>query len=129
MVRKTSVPQANQEVILECIHQNCPSCGQKMWSDYDNWRTIRTLSGVVRIKLKVRRCPHRECQRYHQVYRPEEEASWALPEHEFGRLFNRLCRKSSISRVSKRATDSLLIKRKMKNNCHDYLSNNVLELG
>ena len=84
MARKKSVPQANQEVVLECIHQNCPSCGQKMWSDYDNWRTIRTLSGVVRIKLKVRRCPHRECERYHQVYRPEEEASWALPEHEFG---------------------------------------------
>ena len=84
MARKKSVPQANQEVILECIHQNCASCGQKMWSDYDNWRTIRTLSGVVRIRLKVRRCPHLSCERYHQVYRPEEEGSWALPEHEFG---------------------------------------------
>lgn len=36
------------------------------------------------MRLKVRRCPHRECERYHQVYRPEEEGSWALPEHEFG---------------------------------------------
>jgi hypothetical protein len=84
MVRKTPVPKANQEVILECIHQNCPSCGQKMWSDYDNFRTIRTLSGVVRITLKVRRCSHRECERYHQVYRPEEEGNWALPAHELG---------------------------------------------
>lgn len=84
MVRKKSVPQANQEVVLACIHQNCTSCGQKMWSDYDNLRTIRTLSGVVKIRLKVRRCPHRECESYHQVYRPEKEGSWALPEHEFG---------------------------------------------
>ena len=34
--------------------------------------------------LKVRRCPNRECERYHQVYRPEEEGSWALPGHELG---------------------------------------------
>ena len=84
MARKTSVPKANQKVVLKCIHHNCPSCGQKMWSDYDNFRTIRTLSGVVRITLKVRRCSHQECERYHQVYRPEEEGRWALPGHEFG---------------------------------------------
>ncbi len=78
MARKTAVPPANQEVILECTHQNCPSCGQKMWNDYDNFRTIRTLSGVVRLTLKVRRCPNSECERYHQVYRPESEGSWAL---------------------------------------------------
>lgn len=84
MGRKTPVPKANQKVILECIHQNCLSCGQKMWSDYNNFRTIRTLSGVVRITLKVRRCSHKECKGYHQVYRPEEEGRWALPGHEFG---------------------------------------------
>ena len=55
-----------------------------MWSDYDNFRTIRTLSRVIRIKLKVRHCSHRECERYHQVYRPETEGHWALPGHEFG---------------------------------------------
>ena len=84
MVRKTSVPQANQKLLLECIHQNCPSCGQKMWSDYDNQRTIRTLEGIVRLTLKVKRCHNRDCERYHQVYRPEEEGSWALPGHELG---------------------------------------------
>lgn len=84
MARKTPVPQANQEVVLECIHSNCLSCGQKMWNDYDNLRTLRTLSGVVRLILKVRRCPNQECESYHQVYRPEAEGSWALPEHELG---------------------------------------------
>jgi hypothetical protein len=84
MVRKTPVPQANREVVLECIHPNCLSCGQKMWNDYDNVRTLRTLSGVVRLILKVRRCPNLECESYHQVYRPEAEGSWALPGHELG---------------------------------------------
>ena len=84
MARKTPVPQANQEVVLECIHPNCPSCGRKMWNDYDNLRTLRTLSGVVRLILKVRRCPNIECESYHQVYRPEAEGSWALPGHELG---------------------------------------------
>ena len=84
MARKMPVPTANREVVLKCICENCLSCGQKMWSDYENLRTIRTLSGIVQIKLKVRRCSHRECERYHQVYRPEEEGRWALPGHEFG---------------------------------------------
>jgi len=112
MARKMPVPEANQKVVLNCIHQNCPSCGQKMWSDYDNLRTIRTLSGIVRMTLKIRRCSNQECQRYHQVYRPEEEGGGALPGHEFGRLFNCLCRESSRSRTQKCATNSRLIKRK-----------------
>ncbi|MEM7591021.1 MAG: hypothetical protein AAF383_05795 [Cyanobacteria bacterium P01_A01_bin.83] len=44
MARKTPVSRGNQKVILQCIHQNCVSCGQKMWCDYDNFRTIRSLS-------------------------------------------------------------------------------------
>ncbi len=55
-----------------------------MWSDYDNDRTIRTLSGVVQLTLKVRRCANQQCESYHQVYRPEAEGKWALPGHEFG---------------------------------------------
>ena len=55
-----------------------------MWSDYDNDRTIRTLSGVVQLTLKVRRCANQQCESYHQVYRPEVEGKWALPGHEFG---------------------------------------------
>jgi hypothetical protein len=84
MARKTPVPKANQEVVLKCIHQDCPTCGGKMWSDYDNLRTIRTLKEVVQLTLKVRRCPNPECSHYHQVYRPEAEGSWALPGHELG---------------------------------------------
>ncbi len=84
MARKTKVDPANQEAILECIQQKCPHCGQTMWSDYDNERRIRTLSGIVQLTLKIRRCANRGCERYHQVYRPEAEGKWALPKHEFG---------------------------------------------
>ena len=84
MARKTKGPQANRKVVLECIQPKCPNCSHLMWSDYDNDRTIRTLSGVVQLTLKVRRCPNRDCESYHQVYRPEEEGRWALPGHEFG---------------------------------------------
>lgn len=84
MARKKLVPKADQEIVLECMHQKCPTCGQNMWSDYDNERTIRTLSGVVKLTLKVRRCPNQKCESYHQVYRPEAEGNWALPGHELG---------------------------------------------
>lgn len=55
-----------------------------MWIDYENYRTITTLDEVVRLRLKVRRCQNRNCDRYHKAYRPEGEGQWALPEHEFG---------------------------------------------
>jgi hypothetical protein len=56
-----------------------------MWYAYDNWRSVSLLNGrVVRLRLKIRRCDNVKCERYHQPYRPEEEGSWALPEHEFG---------------------------------------------
>lgn len=55
-----------------------------MHNQYDNYRRIRTLSGVVKLQLKVRRCPNSDCWRYRQVYRPESESRWALPQQEFG---------------------------------------------
>jgi len=55
-----------------------------MWIDYENYRTVVTLSEVVRLTLKVRRCQSPHCSRYHRPYRPETEGRWALPGHEFG---------------------------------------------
>jgi hypothetical protein len=51
---------------------------------YENHRTLETLSGRVRVRLKIRRCEHVGCARHHRPYRPEAEALMALPEHEFG---------------------------------------------
>ena len=51
---------------------------------YENRRTLVTLSGTVRLRLKVRRCEVTGCTRDHRPYRPETEGALALPQHEFG---------------------------------------------
>jgi hypothetical protein len=51
---------------------------------YENRRTLVTLSGAVRLRLKVRRCEQTSCPRHHRPYRPEAEGAIALPQHEFG---------------------------------------------
>ncbi len=84
MVRRTSQPEAAREEVLECVQQTCPVCGGWMWNKYDNFRRVRTLDGVVQLRLKVRRCATPECERFCQAYRPEAEGRWALPQHEFG---------------------------------------------
>jgi hypothetical protein len=84
MARRNPQPEAEREEVLECVHQECFSCGALMWNEYDNYRTVRTLMGVVRLRLKIRRCQNQNCERFHQGYRPESEGKWALPQHEFG---------------------------------------------
>ena len=51
---------------------------------YENRRTLVTLSGAVRLRLKIRRCEQVGCPRHHTPYRPEAEGAIALPQHEFG---------------------------------------------
>jgi hypothetical protein len=51
---------------------------------YSNRRAVVSLQGLVRVRLKIRRCETRSCGRYHQAWRPEAEAALALPQHEFG---------------------------------------------
>jgi hypothetical protein len=51
---------------------------------YENRRTVATLDGPVRLRLKVRRCENGGCARHHRPYRPEAEGAIALPQHEFG---------------------------------------------
>ena len=51
---------------------------------YENRRTVATLDGLVRLRLKIRRCHAAGCARHHRPYRPEAEGALALPQHEFG---------------------------------------------
>jgi hypothetical protein len=51
---------------------------------YENRRTLVTLSGAVRLRLKIRLCEQESCPRRHRPYRPEAEGAMALPQHEFG---------------------------------------------
>jgi hypothetical protein len=84
MARTRSRPEPSKEKTLRTRRTRCPCCGKIMWSAYMSRRTIRTLQGVCRIHLHVRRCRDPSCSRYHRPYRPEAEGRWALPQHEFG---------------------------------------------
>ena len=84
MARKTARPAAGVEKRLQPLRERCPECRHRMWADYDNYRTITTLDGLVRLRLKVRRCHRVGCGRRLRPYRPEAEGRYALPQHEFG---------------------------------------------
>jgi hypothetical protein len=55
-----------------------------MWAAYHNYRTVTTLTGILRLTLKIRRCLTPACPQFQKPYRPEEEGRLALPKHEFG---------------------------------------------
>jgi hypothetical protein len=84
MARTSARPEPRHERTLRTTRRRCPGCGRRMWGDYDNRRTVVTLAGLVRLRLKVRRCPSAACPRYRRPYRPEAEWAVALPRHEFG---------------------------------------------
>jgi hypothetical protein len=89
MARTSARPEPRHERTLRTTRRRCPGCGRRMWGDYDNRRTVVTLAGLVRLRLKVRRCPNAACPRYRRPYRrrpyrPEAEGALALPRHEFG---------------------------------------------
>jgi transposase-like protein len=62
----------------------CPGCGRRMGIRYENRRTVATLQGLVRLRLKIRRCEEVACARHRRPYRPEGEGAIVLPQHEFG---------------------------------------------
>ena len=63
---------------------HCPACGGRLRYRYDNRHTVTTLAGLVRLRLRIRRCENPACVRHHRPYRPEAEGALVLPQHEFG---------------------------------------------
>src|ERR671937_2505365 len=84
MARRSARPQPGRERVLSSARRRCPACGERMRIRYDNHRTVATLGGLVRLRLKIRRCERPGCARRHMPYRPESEGAIALPQHEFG---------------------------------------------
>jgi hypothetical protein len=84
MARKAAWPEPTATQHLQPVQSDCPACGQRMWADYRNRRTVATLGGLVRLLLDIRRCHNAACPRRHRPYRPEAEGHFALPQHEFG---------------------------------------------
>ena len=84
MARRAARARAEQERVLQPLRRVCPGCRQPMRIRYENRRTLVTLSGAVRLRLKIRRCERAGCPRRHTPYRPEAEGAMALAQHEFG---------------------------------------------
>jgi len=84
MARNQPRPPALSELRLEPLEDRCGGCGQKSWVAYHSPRTVATLSGLVRLRLVVRRCVNPGCALYHEPRRPEQEGAFALPQGEFG---------------------------------------------
>src|SRR5918999_2199183 len=84
MGRVSARPRPERERVLIPARRACPGCGEHMRLRYDNRRNLVTLSGPVRLRLRIRRCEAPDCRRFHVPYRPEAEGALALPRHEFG---------------------------------------------
>src|SRR3982750_2916822 len=84
MARTSARERPERECVLQPEQNLCPICGAFMRIRYENDRTLVTLTGPVRLRLKIRRCETDGCMRYHHPYRPEAEGAVALAGHEFG---------------------------------------------
>ena len=84
MARRSARAWPDREHVLVPERTSCPACDGFMRVRYENRRRLETLSGSVRLRLKVRRCEREDCARWHKPYRPEAEGAIALPQHEFG---------------------------------------------
>src|SRR6188472_834515 len=84
MARVSARRRPERERILVPSRQDCPGCGGHMQLRYENRRDVVTLSGGVRLRLRIRWCEREGCPRFHVPYRPEAESALALPQHEFG---------------------------------------------
>src|ERR687893_1530987 len=81
---RTQARTPDRERVLRPARRLCPACGGAMRIRYENRRTLVTLSGIERLRLKIRRCEAPGCTRFHKPYRPEAEGALAMPQHEFG---------------------------------------------
>src|SRR4051794_28028285 len=84
MARTSMRERPDREEVLWPVQKLCPACSRPMRLRYDNCRTLVTLTGPVRLRLKIRTCETEGCLRYHHPYRPEAEGAIALAQHEFG---------------------------------------------
>lgn len=98
--------------MLRPVIRKCPVCHRPMWAAYNNRRTLMTLQGTLPLRLKIYRCMNENCQRYHQLYRPELEGRYAVPNCQFGLdvilAVGEMARKSPVTYRS-RERDSLNI--------------------
>src|SRR5215210_2427640 len=84
MARTSPRARPDRETVLWPLQKTCPACGSPMRVRYENQRTLVTLAGPTRLRLKIRRCERAGCERHDAPWRPEAEGAIALAKHEFG---------------------------------------------
>src|SRR3954454_5078863 len=84
MPRRSARPQPDRISELATRARDCPACGRRLWAANKPRRTVVTLDGLVRLRLRVRSCRTPDCPRHRVCLRPEQEGRFALPQHEFG---------------------------------------------
>src|SRR5947209_5191800 len=84
MARKQARPVASHERTLDLLQTTCRACGKRLVMARHSHRKVTTLQGVYRLTVKVYQCLNRQCPRFRDLCRPEEEGGWALPHGEFG---------------------------------------------
>jgi hypothetical protein len=68
---------------LDRVDRVCPGCGKSMHVRCRRQRNILTLTGPVRLDLKLVQCPNELCDQM-KLYGPEEESGYALPRWAIG---------------------------------------------
>src|SRR3954471_10497483 len=84
MARTAPRARPDRERVLRPVRRCCPACGRRLRYRCDNRRTVTTLAGQVRLRLRIRRCEDPGRVRHRRPYRPEAGGAIALPRHEFG---------------------------------------------
>jgi hypothetical protein len=82
--RRRPRPQPDRALSLVPVTLDCPECQHRLCARSNNFRTLTTLDGVLRLTLAVRRCNNPARPRFLRPSRPEAESRFALPSHEFG---------------------------------------------
>ena len=68
MARTSMRERPDREEVLWPVQKLCPACSHPMRLRYDNCRTLVTLTGSVRLRLKIRTCETADCVRHHRPY-------------------------------------------------------------
>jgi hypothetical protein len=66
------------------MRRHGPLWGGPRWAASSNYRTVTTVTGVLRLRLTIRRGLTPACPPCQTPSRPEEEGRYALPTHECG---------------------------------------------
>jgi Transposase, Mutator family len=84
MVRTAKRQPGTLTQTLDPVGTTCAGCEQPQWIAYHRRRRLVTLSGVLDLRLRIRRCHNAACALYKQPIRPEKEGALALPHGEVG---------------------------------------------